>query len=90
MPAEVFDEVSAHVGRRVLSYGEKAEELKTKEDAAQLAKDLGKYLPALAPPAGEQGQPCNKWALDRGAGLSSSKWRRAPTRPIQILFVING
>ena len=42
LPPEVFDEVRAEVARRVLTYGQKAEELKTKGDAAQLAKDLGK------------------------------------------------
>ena len=45
MPAAVIDKVSAHVDHRILLFGEKAEKLTTKEEAMQLAKDLGKYSP---------------------------------------------
>ena len=42
-PAPVFNELLTHVKDRMLSYGEKAEELKTTEEQYKLAKDLGKY-----------------------------------------------
>ena len=43
MPPQVLDAVSHLVRRRILKFGRGAEELKSKDDATQLAKDLGKY-----------------------------------------------
>ena len=48
MPEEMLDLVSAHIDDRVLLFGEHAEKLTTKEDAMQLAKDLGKYALLLS------------------------------------------
>ena len=43
MPPEMLDAVAHHVRSRILKFGSGAEELKSKENATQLAKDLGKY-----------------------------------------------
>ena len=42
MPPEMVDAVSDHVKGRLLLFGPRAEQLKTREEASQLAKDLGK------------------------------------------------
>ena len=48
MPEEMLDLVTAYIDERVLLFGEHAEKLTTKEDAMQLAKDLGKYALLLS------------------------------------------
>ena len=42
MPTDMLDAVSKLVTRRMLSFGEEAEKVKTEKEATQLVKDLGK------------------------------------------------
>ena len=59
MPAAVLHDISTHVLGRMLSYGNKAEKVRTQEEQAQLAKYLGKYSPSLTSVKSQGG---GRWA----------------------------